>query len=227
MSEEAKWSISVSHEYLISAIGRAMEDYLAYYARVIEEVGYEPNYSPLIAGRRLVLVVLLASYLEAIINTYYAFKFRTEQLNALRNFSLMEKWTIGPSLAAPEYKVDRHSQTFRDLKDLIRARNDIVHMRPEFRREGALIHKGNAVQTAHTSHESLLRWAHLPNVLVKHLGEHDTSEDFHAFERVSGIWKLTKDWELRLASHKDEAHKQRAERAKARRAEGIGPDTTQ
>src|SRR6266540_4404349 len=107
MSLEPKWAISVSHGYLISAISRAMEDYLGYYARVIEEVGYEPNYSPLIAGRRLVIVVLIASYLEAIINTYYAFKFRTEQLNALRNFSLFEKWTVGPSLATPGYKMDR------------------------------------------------------------------------------------------------------------------------
>ena len=149
MNEEPKWAISVSHEYLISAITRAMEDYLEHYARVIEEVSNEPSYSPLIASRRLVIVILVASYLEAVINTYFAFKFRTEQLNALRNFSLLEKWTVGPSLVAPQYKLDRKSETFRDLKDLIHARNDIVHMRPEFRREGVLIHKGNAVQIAH------------------------------------------------------------------------------
>ncbi len=188
-----RWSITTGHTTLANAIRREIEAYCRLYVNTTTNGGNEHH--PHLQEHRIVLVLLLASYLEALINLYCSFKFNREQFEALEKMPVIEKWTTIPTFTVPSYDLDKSKDLYKNLKDIFSCRNGIVHMRPEFSVDEHLIHPGNASVLQRITHDSMMEWLKVPLALIQNLGAHDNSHDAGSFLAVSEAHDVSGNWQ--------------------------------
>lgn len=194
-----RWSVSVPHRALVDAIRREMGEYLSYYAELAYALKREEPDHPVLDARRTVLIILLASYIEAVINLYLSFAFGPEEFKRIDEFSIFKKWTSVPARRIPSYRFDRESEVFKAFESLVECRNSIAHMRPEFMVDGKIIHGGNGQPLIDVSHKSIMRWIRLPLELVDMVSAQDKSDAGQALRSVSDAWDVSQGWDERLS----------------------------
>jgi hypothetical protein len=133
---------------------------------------------------KLALIVLLASYIEAVSNLYLSMKLDTAQFELVERSSLLDKWLTVPSFFLPGYQFPAGTSLHEDLVTLIKRRNGIVHPKPELSRDGKVIHRGN-LPASEVEHGKVKKWLTLPKRLADHLHQYDHSQDGEGF--FSGI----------------------------------------
>jgi hypothetical protein len=126
---------------------------------------------------RLIISLLVCSYLEAMANYYLSLKTDVDQFALLERASLLEKWIIIPRFFNPEYRLPKNGQLYQDLKLLISERNVIVHSKPLIKIDGVIVHKGNTTKNLADGHKITLRSASLPERLLKFLWKYDKSTE--------------------------------------------------
>ena len=216
MSEEnlrPRWSVTIAHSALLDSICREIDDYLSYYAEVIETVGGEPSGNSRLEERRTVITLLLASYTEAVINMYCAFGFAPDQLRVIDRMPVVDKWTTAPSFRVKSYVFDKSGELYADLRSLVKCRDAIVHMRPQYSVDDELVHSGNAAALEKISHESVMKWIMLPGKLVDLIKAQDKSFAGDTLQSISDVWELSQDWQTRLAFYRDRLRKKKEEKA--------------
>ena len=196
-----QWEFSAGHSVFIDAIEREMEGYTSLYAEIMEKIGHEPSYQPALEERRVVVIMLVAGYIEALINLYCSFRLDPKQLDAMDRLPIPEKWSAVPSFCEPSYQLDKSRELYNDLRNLIKCRNAIVHMRPQFKVGGEIVHHGNGAPLEAVSHDSLMKWISLPLRLAQNLKKYDKSDDGQRLYFVSDVHSLSRDWNVRLQFH--------------------------
>lgn len=202
--EYRRWAVTVTHKSLVEAIQREMDGYLVRYSELVQALGHpNPDHSVL-DERRTVIVILIASYLEAIINVYFAFAFNADELEAIDRKPLIEKWTKMPARRLPSYTFDETGDLFANLKALVACRNALVHMRPEFSVDDKVIHGGNGHPLEVVSHEMIMKWAKLPLDLVDNIKKQDKSDAGDTLSSVSDVWMASQGWDDRLKFYQEQ-----------------------
>ena len=135
---------------------------------------------------RMTIVILTCSVLEAYINYYLALKTTAGQFKILEKAKLIEKWTITPSLFIQDYKFDKSTALYSDLKRLIETRNRIVHTKPYIVNDGELIHEGYFPEWHKSEHQFIKRYFSLPLDLLKQLAGQENSEITSTLAITSG-----------------------------------------
>lgn len=207
-ASKRRWAFSTGHSVFRDAIVREMEGYLLLRSVIMDEVKTESSH-PKLEERRVVLALLIASYIEAIANVYLSFRRDAEQFGKIERSSILEKWSSIPASFVPGYRLDPSSDLFVELKALKECRNGIVHMRPLFEVDGDPIHPGNTHALEAISHESVMRWITLPERLVENIRKFDKTDDAQQLHVRSDVWELRIDWD------------ERTKWLRQRRAEGI------
>lgn len=180
--------MTVPHRALVDAIRREMDEYLSYYAELAHAQKREEPDHPVLDERRTALIVLLSSYIEAVINIYLAFAFEPQEFAEIDKLSIFKKWTSVPQRRIPAYRFDREGEVFRAFELLVECRNSIAHMRPEFMEDDKVIHAGNGQPLFAVSHKSIMRWIRLPLELVGIVSSQDKSDAGGALKSVSDAW---------------------------------------
>lgn len=144
-------------------------------------------------------IILLASYIEAVINLYLSFAFGAQEFKKIDELSIFKKWTSVPARRIPSYSFDRESEVFKTFESLVECRNSIAHMRPEFMVDGKIIHAGNGQLLVDVSHKSIMRWIRLPLELVDMMSAQDKSDAGQALRSVSDVWDVSQGWDERLS----------------------------
>lgn len=219
------WATTIAHASLAEAIQREMDDYLEEYDEIVIEHRGDIDH-PRLEERQTVITILLASYIEAVINLYCAFAFNDpEQLRLIDKMSLIDKWVVVPSFRVPSYAFDKSGPLYQDLQSLVKCRNALVHMRPQFSLGDELIHEGNVGHLEKISHESVMRWAVLPLKLVDQIELHDKSDAGDSLSSVSHAWIVSRDWNERLTFF-TKKRERRASKGLARPKHSLLPPKT-
>lgn len=176
-----------------------MEEYLERYAELSHALKHEEPDHPVLDERRTALIILLSSYIEAVINIYLAFAFESQEFEEIDWLPILKKWTDVPARRIASYRFDRTGELFKEFERLIQCRNAIAHMRPEFSIDDKVIHKGNGQSLVAVSHKSIMRWTQLPLELVGIVSTQDKSDAGEALRSVSDAWDVSHGWDERLA----------------------------
>jgi hypothetical protein len=178
------------HSVLASALKRRADDYFRIWRA---DRGSISRYE-IIAGERMVLTLLVATYLEALGNLLLALNLDTATIKKIKSESLLEKWTLLPKRFIHGYSL-ADDEILASLKGLIIRRNAIVHMQPEVSMDGKKVHKGNPFETSGDDHEVILRWLTLPIRLADHIRAHSEEIGFRfrfasQVDQLKGIGQL-------------------------------------
>lgn len=177
-----------------------MDEYLSYFAELaVLQKRENPDHSRL-DERRTVLIILLASYAEAVINLYFAFAFDAATLKKFDRKSILTKWSKSPAQRVPNYTLD--TQLYDALKELVDCRHAIAHMQPEFS-QGDVAHRGNYGPLEAVNHERIMRWARLPLELVDNIRAQDKSVAGDSLSSTSDVWAACQGWDDRLKFYRD------------------------
>ncbi|MBI3549872.1 MAG: hypothetical protein HY078_12615 [Elusimicrobia bacterium] len=176
-----------------------MDEYLSYYAELAHALKREEPEHPILDERRTALIILLSSYIEAVINIYLAFAFEPKEFEGIDRLSILKKWTNVPARRISSYRFDRTGEVFENFEALVGCRNSIAHMRPEFSVDDKIIHAGNGQPLLAVSHKSIMRWIRLPLELVEIVSTQDRSDAGKALRSVSDAWDVSHGWDERLA----------------------------
>lgn len=155
------------HSLLANALDRRVEDYMRIWKPDIDDPLHRSWEH--IVGERMVLVVLLTTYLEAEINLILSLGVDAKTFMRVERQGLLTKWTRSPKLFIDGYVFQMNSPMGIDLQNLLDRRHAIVHMNPEVSIGGQRIHDGNPFPVSAQDHEMLLRWLSLPKRLVEHV----------------------------------------------------------
>lgn len=165
--------ISAYHSILASALAQHEFEYLEFYAVNSKKHGAMIELLETLEERRMVLVLLASSLIEAVANVYLSLKLDTHEFEFLEMSSPLDKWTIVPGFFLPNYEFPKDGMLYQDLQSLFSRRNGITHMKPEVKRDGKRIHRGNHPPLSESEHKQMLRWLSLPGRLLDHLTKYD------------------------------------------------------
>jgi hypothetical protein len=134
---------------------------------------------------KIILIVCVASYIEALVNHYLSCRLSSEHFALLDKSNVMEKWTVVPSLFIPRYSFSTVDSLYMDLDALVKRRNGIAHAKPPVIEKGKKVRRGKQPRND-IEHDQVLNWIKLPDRLIEHLRSNDKSHDFQLFD--SSIW---------------------------------------
>lgn len=157
------------------------------------------------------LVVVVATYLEGIVNYYLSLKMNAEQFKSIERGSLIDKWSGAIEFVVPNYKLEKGKEAYCSLSELINTRNDLIHYKPRIvehiveppKSSISVLHKGSTLKHLDDSHNSdrrkIERWVKLPNQLLDHLLSYDKSDETQAMVKFSKpfrphLWKQPEHW---------------------------------
>lgn len=174
-----KMAFSTYHEVILFELRGALRRYNKIWEEVMcREPGERPGYLMTIEHHRIAVVVLACALLETAINFYLGTKCDSRAFQGLRNKrgrppSLFEKWAELPGQFVAGYQFDERSRLGKDLKELIKRRNAIMHSRPMLSIDDDNRHRGNEPSFKLDEHEFVGRCASLPFRLIEHLLKFD------------------------------------------------------
>lgn len=128
------------------------------------------------------VIMVSASLIEASANLFLSMKCDKRLFEALERTELEKKWTELPKLFYDDWSIPNGNSTSNTLKALVKARNYIVHTKPEVTIDGILIHKGNHPKVECMQHKFILKYFDLPTELMKLLASKDTSFNMDYFD---------------------------------------------
>jgi len=175
-------SFSGFHMLLAKSLKHQAKEYFAYYAKNRKNHGEMVEMMDSIEERRIVLILLTSSLIEAIVNLYLSLKLPAFQFLDLERRPLLHKLAEVPRQFLPAYDFPQAGDLYQSLETLVERRNWIVHMKPELERAGQRIHQGNFPRFGRSDHDVILGWLALPLKLVEHLSKYDASVEFRHLE---------------------------------------------
>ena len=116
----------------------------------------------------VVIILLSCCFIEGLANYYISSKCAKEQFKLLERQSILDKWTIVPSLFVKDYELPKVEND--DLKLLVGIRNRLTHSKPKVTINAQVVHGGYLALRLPLSPEKSLS---LPVRLIKHLCLHD------------------------------------------------------
>jgi hypothetical protein len=145
--------------------------------------------SETVNSTKYALVVLIATYIEAIVNFYLSQKMTTDQFDAIERCKLVDKWSGIIGMVVPGYKLKKGKELYSSLASLITTRNGLIHHKPKVRRMRVDIHQGSKLKhlddNTQTDRILIRRWVRLPEDLLENLLEHDDSYQAKVTENFS------------------------------------------
>lgn len=176
---------SAYHSVLASALLRRIEAYHALWQTEHDRI--DGQLYEVMTGERMILAVLVCTYLEALGNFLLALNLDTNSIKKVKSLSLIEKWSQVPSQFILDYRLEK--EVLDDLKSLVRRRNDIVHMQPEVSLNGKKVHRGNPFMTSGEDHAITARWLMLPLRLADNIQHqsHELGFKFRFYSRVDQL----------------------------------------
>ncbi len=136
---------------------------------------------------RTSIVIETCTLVEALANLYLAYKCDARLFASLENVRLLEKWCSIPRLFNPKYELDKSTVLYRNLDDLIKRRNLIVHYKPAIVKSGVTIHKGKFPKKQNNEDKLILAFTQLPIQLLDNLGKYDNCMSMEAFPIINEI----------------------------------------
>jgi hypothetical protein len=192
----ASESFSAYHGFVATALAREMNAYFSHSKRMEDYFadrdsrGNPPVYRnqdrSTTEELRLKVIILAATYVEALANLYLSIKLDAEQFAAVDRLELVAKWRSIPSLLLPGYSLPKGGAILGDLKKLVSQRNAVAHMKPRITKSGDVIQEGNLPKKIRI-HSQIERWDRLPDTLVENLGKYDGSPEYGKFKVLSSI----------------------------------------
>jgi hypothetical protein len=192
----ASETFSAYHEFVATALAREMNAYFLHSKRMEEYFAqrdirgnqrvYRNQDRSNTEELRLKVIILAATYVEALANLYLSIKLDAEQFAAVDRLEFVAKWTSIPSLFLPGYALPKGGAIFGDLKTLVNQRNAVVHIKPKITNSGNVIQEGNLPKKIQI-HSQIKRWDRLPDALVENLGKYDNSPEYGKFKVLSSI----------------------------------------
>jgi hypothetical protein len=181
---------TIYYSILAQALARQHLQYSEYYEANFRKHGKFVEAFEELEERKVSIILLCASLVEALANAYLSLKLETEQFNLLEMQNPVEKWVTAPTFFLPNYSLPKGGDLYQGLKTLFARRNGITHMKPEVRKNGKLVHKGNHPR-AEYEHDQIRLWYSLPSSLLQHLSKFDTSNELHmiACSLDHGLWR--------------------------------------
>lgn len=165
----ASYGFSNYHSLLANAVKRRAIEYFCMWNEKNDDAP-SPQWE-LINEERMVLAVLLTTYIEAVANLLLALQITKPDLfNKVEKRPLIEKWTLVPAEFIGGYEFPAKGSLRQDLEQLIERRRAIVHMKPQVSFDGKPVHEGNAFSVSPEDHEMVIRWLTLPGRLVDQVG---------------------------------------------------------
>lgn len=137
---------------------------------------------------RIVVILLLATYTEALINLYLSLKMGPEEFAKAEKMPLIKKWSSCPAQFNKDYSLSGDPGLEADLESLIQCRREVVHMTPEVTAGGETVHSGRRIVISPNNHELILKWAKVPLRLVNILTTFDRSGEAMMFKVTSGVF---------------------------------------
>ncbi len=122
---------------------------------------------------KTIIEIETCTLVEALANLYLALKCDSGLFASLENVRLLEKWCSIPRLLNPKYKLDKSTVLYRNLDDLIKRRNLIVHYKPAIVKSGVTIHEGKFPKKQNNEDKLILAFTQLPIQLLDNLGKYD------------------------------------------------------
>ena len=188
---------SAYHSVLGAALMRRIEDYHALWRA--EHDRADGQLYEVMTGERMILAVLVCTYLEALGNFLLALNLDTAAIKKIKGLSLLEKWSEAPNRFILDYQLEK--EVLDDLKSLVRRRNDIVHMQPELSLNGKKVHRGNPFMTSGADHAITTRWLTLPLRLADNIQRqsHELGFKFRFYSRVDQLKPIARMFPEALA----------------------------
>jgi len=124
------------------------------------------------------LAVLIATFIEGVVNLYLSEKLSPEQFEAIESCKLLDKWTSIINMIEPSYALPKCERTYNLLAILISTRNSLVHMKPRIKDEKGIIQRGNNpthLKNDHSERKLISEWVELPGKLMENLAQKDQS----------------------------------------------------
>ena len=128
--------------------------------------------------------VLQSGFLEGAINTYFAFKCKSEEeFQKIECENIVKKWTSKPRRFLPKYCVPKDSNEYKELDALVNFRNACVHHKIRLQRKDGEIFNGNLPEGLEM-YRLMGAWSTLPDRLIDKLSAEDYSTEFQRFRCV-------------------------------------------
>lgn len=205
-----RWAASVPHRHLVDAICREMDEYLSCFAELEFLQRRSVPDHPVLDERRITLTILISSYIEAVANLYLTFALPSAAFKAVDYESVHTKWTEVPARRLPSYSVTE--KLSGDLASLVKSRNAIAHMKPEFSVGEQIIHTGNSGPLESITHDAIMCWSRLPLDLVNNVRCQDKSDAGNSLDMVSDAWEASTGWDDRLTYYREQYAQGRGKR---------------
>ncbi len=125
--------------------------------------------------RRAVVLMLASATVEALANLYMRLRSTPEQALLLERATVVEKWTVVPSLFLPNYAFPTDGELYQDLKRLTDRRNALMHLKEDVMSDRAGTHKGKSPRYAGDEHAFVVRCGTLARRLIEHVASFDKS----------------------------------------------------
>jgi len=130
---------------------------------------------------KTIIPIEACTLVEALANLYLSLKCDAGLFGSLEKVSLLEKWYSIPRLFNSKYKLVKSSVLYRNLRELIRTRNSIIHHKPVIVKNGVVVHKGNYPKKPNNEYELIIAFTQIPIKLLENLEKYDDcmSLDIH------------------------------------------------
>lgn len=191
-----KEKFSCYHQFIATALAHEMNAYFEHSKQMKEYFsqkdsrGNPPPYTDSDQLRtnelRLKIILLTASYVEALANNYLSIKLDDSEFEAVENVEALKKWVALPGVFLQGYKFPKDRVIYDSLKMLIGQRNLIVHMKPRISVGDKVVKKGNLPKKFNI-HNYIQKWDKLPGELIEFLGKYDSSHEFQKFRALTFI----------------------------------------
>jgi hypothetical protein len=151
-----------------------------------------------------IITITSASLAEAVINYYIALKLckmDTDLLADIEKIDLLKKWTLLPKIFNENYKFDKSSELYDQLKNLVKKRNALVHLKPNIFHgspNDKKVIKGTNSKDLNVSFKNLYQFIELPKKLMQHIENQEKDEGVKSFISILLFSYSKKEEEIRI-----------------------------